>query len=275
MFSRMRGAMRQMVLAVLLAATMAGLGVIGVAAEGPEVALSEGVPVSGVLRGSATGFFATYQLAYPGNGENLVIEMTYQPNDPSYANAIGFKLYGLYGVDENGVWNDDDRVMRLSYADDEPATLTVQVFNYSRVAMTFELVAKGAVAESVVEAAPSVATAPVAVAEEAPANTDWPISGALVGNTGGAFGMHTIETTGDGEDVTVSMSYLPNDHSYASAFGFVVYDTAGARVATGASGDQLGVLRATFAADQAGKYTVQVYNYTDGVMLTYDLSLAQ
>ena len=95
--------------------------------------------------------------------------------------------------------------------------------------------------------------------------------GSSTGNEGGAIQLHTFAYLGDEEDVTVTMSFSPADPSFGKAIGFDIYAPTGDIVASGVSSDEGGVLEATFASDIEGEFGVQVYNYTEDVVLNYTL----
>jgi hypothetical protein len=71
--------------------------------------------------------------------------------------------------------------------------------------------------------------------------------------------------------VTVSMSYGPSDPSYATGIGFNVWRD-GHRIAEGARVDGQALLEATFVAEANAEYVIQVYNYIDGLAITYQLT---
>ena len=87
--------------------------------------------------------------------------------------------------------------------------------------------------------------------------------------------MHTIASTGDETDITVEMTFTPDDPVVAHAVGFRVYDPDGNQVALGTVTDTPGVRQATFSSAKVGNYLVQVYNYADGVTLYYALTVSR
>ncbi len=225
---------------------------------------------SGVLAGSPAGSFDGHQISYPGGDEELTIEMVYAPRDPSYASAIGFQLYGPDGDEYQPTWVEDDGLLRLTYAAQEAGSLLIQVYNYSDVTVGYDLSASG-VGEPVM--APTAAETPAEAESAAPVSME-PTMGALVGNTGGAYAHHTLSYPGDESEVAITLTHAPVDPSFAGAMGFVVYSPSGEEVAAGASGDVAGELTATLASTEAGEFLIQIYNYTDGALMTYSLTMA-
>jgi hypothetical protein len=245
-------------------------GMVALAGSPDEaVALTEGVALGGLLPGREAGSFAYYQVDYPGNKADVRIQLTIGPADPVYAPAMGLKVYGPYEFEATGVAQEDG-TREVSYREDDAATLLVQVYNYSRMGVPYDVTVKGLTTGKVAEEK-------VVAMVEAPSaqplqDTVW---GTVIGNPGGAFEAHTIAYAGDEADVTVEMTFWPTDPSFAGAFGFEVWDPKGDHAATGIApeADSHGFLWATFASDMAGDYVVQVFNYTEGVFLNYTLTV--
>lgn len=257
----------------LIGLLFGALGAPALAEEGGQPpSLVNATPVSGELAGTRHGSFASFQIAYPGGKADLRVQATFNPY--SYQQGLGFEVFGPNDFEGRGVWKEAQRLFEFSYSDDDPATLVVQLFNYTTKTVAYSIAANGIptveqTAAAAGAAAPTATpAAPTEVASEG-------VSGVLVGKVGGAYAVHTIKSSGAGEDVTVTMTFSPEEPSYAKAFGFIVYAANGAVVAHGVSTGVLGQRKATFAAADASDYTVQVYNYADGVALNYALNVSR
>jgi len=262
-------------------ALLVALSITAVAEEPTVTSLVADVASSGQLAGSAAGAFAYYQVDYTGNEETLDLKLAVAPWDPSFGNGIGVNVYAPDGSQATGEWVNEEGVIRLSYVAENPVTLLVQVYNYTEITVSYDLIASGAVAAAEeaapAEEAPAEAVEEAAPAEEAPAEVaaePLSVSGAFVGDRGGAYATHELGYAGDESDLAVTMYYWPVDPSFGRAFGMNIYSPSGALVATGEPTDVDGALSAVISSDEAGTYLVQVYNYTDGVLLTYTLTVS-
>jgi hypothetical protein len=239
-------------------------------------ALANNTPVSGMLTGNESGGFVYYQIEYPGGKAALTVDASFSA-DVSVGDMIGFHVYGPNGYTGTGVWQDDTSTYEVSYARDDAATLTVQLYNYTIDTTSYTLVANGVAEATEEEAATTEAATPAATTDESTGpNLAAGASGTVVGNAGGAYGLYVIPSDGSGTDLTVTMTFTPDDASYLHAFGLIVYDPDGNAVTRGSQPTGvLGTYQGTFSADADGNYTVQVYNYADNVPLNYTLSVAQ
>lgn len=244
----------------------------------PEVLVPD-QPRTGILPGAAAGSFAFFAVDYPGGEQELVIRMTPRPADPSVANQIAFNVYGPDGlIGTSGVaLEGDPSVREFRYTDSQPVRLLVQLFNYTMTTtITYSMVATGI---SAAQATPTVTPAtPHAATPPSPAPPDTlpeagpPTTGTLVGSLGGAFATFSLPYAGDGSSVTVEAVVSPDDPVLANAVGINIYAPDGHLVAEGTTRATPGRRRATFASDVGGTYTIQLFNYSDGVPVTFDLS---
>ena len=245
--------------------------------EWQPYALTAGGQIGNDLPGSRAGSFDDYVLAYPGGMAEVAVRVTFADLDPSFRNAVGFNVYGGDAFDRGqGEEKENGAYLEFSHQAEDPATLAVQVFNYSdrTVAYTIEVIGLADVEpvaeEPVVEtAAPEAPEVDDAVVDEPAA----PLSGLLVGSPAGTFGMHTFSYPGDGSDLTVTMTAPPLDPSFAGTTGFKIYDPAGHLVSEGTLRASRWERDATLSSDVAGEYLVLVYNYADGMELSYTLTI--
>jgi hypothetical protein len=262
-------------LAIVLALTLVG----GVWASDAPIALTSNTEIGGTLIGDHAGSFALYEIAYPGGEANLHLRLWYAPSDPVTSKVFGFKVYGANGFKGQGEPNEEGYVGVLDfwYSNENATTLLVQVYNY----LDGATVSYGIIAEGLPEAvqATPVATPAAPVAQpaqpEAVATVETSLSGSSMGNTGGGVSLHTFNYPGDEADTTVTMHFAPTDPSFGKAFGFIVYDPMGKAVATGEVTGTAGERTATFASAVSGTYVIQVYNYADGVLMSYTLALSR
>ncbi|NLG27475.1 MAG: hypothetical protein GX557_06165 [Chloroflexi bacterium] len=227
--------------------------------------------IGNVLAGDAAGSFDYYRLSYPGNSTDVRIQVSVSPYSAIAERSAGFHVYGPNGRVDSGDWKSDDCVLEVTYQEEDPAELTIQVFNYGSSPITYTIAVRGlsqVTAETPVESSASetieidVATAPTASCQ-----------GALLGNPGGAVALHKFHYAGDESDCVVSLSIDPGDPCFGTAFGLNIFAPDGSLAARGEHTDLYSVVQATLNSDVVGDYTAQVYNYTDGTMLYYTMEV--
>jgi len=244
------------------------------AQDAPYTLLKSGTPAGGQLVGNSAGSFGCYEIAYPGDSAELHIEVSYWPADPVTSAAFGFNVYRADGWSGQGTAQTDAQgILELDYSEEEAATLLVQVYNYLPEAV----VNYGVTVTGLPEVADAVASEETAAAVDTtapvvnePEDLGTSEAGLLVGNPAGSFELYEIAYPGDESTLTISLSYWPADPVVASAFGFNVYGSNGFEgkgVPTG-NGDN-GLLTLSYADDEATTLTVQVYNYTQGLPVSF------
>ena len=268
---------RRMVLVVLLACTLSLGTVAAIGAESsdaaPEAFLND-LPISGTLTGNAAGAFAFYTLDYPGDESVVAIELRYVPADAVTNSGVGFNVYAPDGyLIGQGVPIEDtggEGLLALLYGDSNEATWLVQVYNYiPDHTISYDIVVKGLPEpEAPVSATP---TAVVVAEPETYPTLETLMSGSLVGNGAGSCAFYELSVAEDGPDVSVMMTYAPDDPVITTGVGFVAYGPSG-EVARGAGTGIPGERKVTLASDEPGVYLIQVYNYIDGVTIHYTLS---
>jgi hypothetical protein len=246
-------------------------------AQAPELLQNE-QPFGAVLTGSGAGAFAYYTIDYPGDESAVTIEVRYTPADPVTNMGVGFHVYGPEGyfIGEGMPVQDTggDGVLTLDYADDNKATWLVQIYNYiPEHSISYTIVATGLpdaeeASEAVVEATaePQAASALTTTA-----------SGTLIGSAAGAFALYDVEYPGDDVALAIELWYVPGDPVTTAAVGMNVYGPDGAFIGQGSQCEDTGgdgLLKLSYAGDDAATLTVQVYNYLDGGLVHYTLSSA-
>jgi predicted lipoprotein with Yx(FWY)xxD motif len=227
-------------------------------------------PVYGTLLGNSGGAFWFERVAYPGNSTQITIGLDYHPGDPVMTRGVGFNVYGADGrLIGAAALTDEERSgeFQLAYANAKAETLTIQVFNYiSGVTLSFGLWVQGLPAPAAAPAATPLATpAPVAAPALAQA-----AGGSLAGTSSGTFARYNVRFPSDAL-ATLTMNYAPTNNLIARGVGFTVYGPAG-EVATGADSSTPGMLQASFTPDAGAQYLVLVFNYIDGLKISYSLS---
>ena len=211
--------------------------------------------------GSTGGAFAYYGIIHPGNEQVVTIEMDLAPGDAVAQSAAGFNVYGPNGVLVGAGTRTGDKYDRKSFSWEqwESSACLIQVYNYlDGGVVSFHIKVSGL-------ASAASATAAVA-AEAAPAkvSTGMAVSN-LVGSGGGAF--HYFQYPSDGSDaaVVLHLYYAPDDQWVSNGFGVLVWAPDGSLAAAGRHD-------VSFTAEQAGTYTLQVYNYIADFNVNYTLS---
>ncbi|MEN6479539.1 MAG: hypothetical protein ABFD20_07875 [Anaerolineales bacterium] len=126
--------------------------------------------------------------------------------------------------------------------------------------------AEAAETEEVV--AETVVAEPVA---ESPVLLD--VSETLVGDVGGAFVTYDV-TAPTAAPLSIVMQPSKLDPSFGEAYGYIVWDAAGTRVAKGHA-DAAGSLKVTMTPVAGATYVIQVYNYAPGQPLTFGLQVTR
>jgi len=235
--------------------------------DNPEI-LRPDEPLTGMLPGAPAGSFAFFAVDYPGGDQELVIRMTPRPADPSESNCIALNIYGPNGFigSSRTAQEADPSVRVFRYHAAEPVRLLVQLYNYTlKTTIQYTIVASG-----FTEMAEAPAPEPEPTPEPPPALPETrAAAGTLVGSPAGAFANPTLSYPGDGSDVTVRVTFSTDNPAVADALGFQVYSPEGRVVARSTTTSTPGERRATFASSTAGSYTIQIYNYADGLMVSY------
>lgn len=277
-------------LSVILVLMMSFASVVSVSADDntsqTATTIYNETPVSGTLMGSHGGAYWYASFDNPGNEGVVTIDMTFSPADPVTIKGVGFNLYSSSNGQLIGSGKlADVGLLELKYTSDKAEQLLLQVFNYIEDdQMNFTITAEGLPTVSTVgsespEIAPEVSVAveePVAVVEEPVAVVEAPVavvvppmSGTLVGNAGGAFTRYSV-TFDSAESVTLDMFYTPSDQLINKGVDFMVYGPDGevdVKVAT----DTFGQIEATFTPVVGQKYMVQVENYIQDILISYNI----
>jgi hypothetical protein len=255
------------VLAVLVLCVLSLSAIAAVPSrDTPAQELSNEQWVAGALTGNNAGAFAYYTLNYEGKGHVVTIEVRFAPADPVTKRGFNFNVYGNNGYYiGRGLSTGDvggDGVLQVKWADENPATWLVQVYNYlPNQNVGFGIMAKGL---PIPEPTPPPAPTP-------PPGPPVPLIGAgyLDGRAGGSFTYYNVTLASGSADMQLTMSCWPDDANIAKNVGLLVYGPQGDvyRGTMVAAGER----RVTLPASVPGAYRVQVYNYINGLTIRYIL----
>lgn len=123
-----------------------------------------------------------------------------------------------------------------------------------------------------------VGAAGVALGQDTPETAqmlvgDTPVSGSITGSNAGAFNYYLIDYPGDDIVVRIVASFAPGDPATLAGVGFNVYGPAGFDVGESTpTGDEDGREDLSHAESDATRWLVQVYNYIDGVTVSYTIA---
>ena len=250
-------------LVVLVALGLAG----GVSAEGntPDdpIWLADEAPMTAQLAGNRGGSFVYYAIAYPGHERAVTIHVSYAPGDRATLSAVGFNVYGPNGylIGEGEVAG---AAKELVYSDDDAATWLIQLYNYGDgMTVGYTISVDG------LPSTPVPITKPDVDDEESqePSGEALAEAGKLLGSRAGAFDRYAIAYQ-SGQDVELVMRYTPDDPTIRAGVGMTIYGPDGwSREATVRDGERA----VTIVNGPTGTYIVQIYNYIEGLEISYTL----
>jgi hypothetical protein len=231
--------------------------------------LTNDVAASATLVGDRAGSFAYFAIAYPGDLSVVTIQLTFSPSDPVTSLGVGFNVWAADGYFIGAGKHEPGAapgVLELQYSDSTEENWLIQVFNYMPgETVSYSVLATGLPTPPTPTPIPVVTTTPTP-----PAPITVSVSGSLTGNGGGSYAFYTFPYAGDGSEVTISMTFLPDDPVIATGVNFIVYGPTG-EVVRGLSVGPLNYLEAGFSSSIAGDYMIQVYDYIPGVTIFYTL----
>jgi hypothetical protein len=99
-------------------------------------------------------------------------------------------------------------------------------------------------------------------------------SGSLAGSTSGSFSYFTFNYPGDGSTGTLTLSITPSDPVTEGVVGTNLYHNGTLLATMNAVGSTPGVNAVTFSSTTPGSVLVQVYNYSSGTPVNFQLQLA-
>ncbi|MBI2954190.1 MAG: hypothetical protein HYY30_07750 [Chloroflexi bacterium] len=95
----------------------------------------------------------------------------------------------------------------------------------------------------------------------------------LFGDTGGAVRFYRIDYAGNGRPVKIDLTAIPGRDTSGPAFGFKLYGPNGLVGEASIENNESDRTRysMTLSGATAGPYLIQVYNYTDGIAIDFDI----
>ncbi len=212
------------------------------------------------LAGNHAGSFGYIGIDYPGGGAVVTIQADMAPGDPGAMSGTGFNVYGFNGyLIGSGVPADGTPGRKaLRWADTNAQPWLIQVYNYlDNVTVRFHVEITGLPGPTPVPPPPARPdeAAPLAIA-----------ASSLVGDHSGRFHYYKIDSTGNRSEVTLRLSYAPDDEWISNGFGMNVYAPSGGMLVA------KGGHEAKFKLEMPGTYLIQVYNYLPSRNVTYLLT---
>lgn len=247
-----------------------------VAANGtPETALPLSLENAGVLPGDPAGRFAYYSFDYPGGELPAVFQLTVAPATALDLEGVALNIYGP--VDGHllaeGARTDATPTLTADLAARDAGVYLVQVANYTRRAISFELTAQGVPTLDPSDLAPT--SDPFAPGAEpiTPIPLTSPLTGTLAGDSGGAYVFYTFHHAG-GAPAQVTLESIGPAVLAQRGIGFNVYHQtdSGKVVAAGIVNSDGTIERARLVSTEPGDYLIQVYNHVPHLTLSYRLS---
>ncbi len=260
------------VLSLVLGSVVSGAVAAQAAPAASYPQLVNGVAATGSIVGSRAGAFAYYTISYLGDRSVVTIELEFAPADPVIRLGFGFNVYGPdgYFIGEGAAAESESHEpMQLQYSDNNLATWLVQVYNYiPGLQVQYSLLATGLPSPS---QPASISTPTVAPAPPEEARLDTLVSGQLVGKGAGAYGFYDLPYVGNGPEVKLTLRFSPDDPVIAQGVGLILYGPSG-ELARGQPTGQPGERRVAWSGAESALLLIQVYNYIEGVPITYTVT---
>ena len=95
--------------------------------------------------------------------------------------------------------------------------------------------------------------------------SQWPVSGSLAGNGGGAFAGHEVAFS-TSTPVTLRVAFSPYNHIVARGVGMEIYGPSGQVAKVAGNGE------VSFTPVAGAKYQIKIYNYIAGINIGYTIS---
>jgi hypothetical protein len=259
---------------------------------------------SGGWAGTANRF-AYYKFKLDGSKRTVTISAQVYPDDPTALNNVGFVVYGPQSVTNpsyiyasSGASPKKSPNISGDLDSTDAGDYLIQVYNDSRVPISFDLWVTGLppqpaqaaqTSAPVATAAPAApvatqAPAPVATATPAPSTSaDVPSTASPTAQSGnnfsgdlapGKFDVFQFDYPGDGRVYTVNVEITPDNRDVLANAGFEVYRPNGTLQVKGGSQQKLVPnVSANVISQTAGTYTIKVYNNVAGVTVHYTVTL--
>lgn len=243
---------------------------------------------SGQLVGNTGGASVSYQFNYPGDGSAVILQLTTNVSAPLDSGAAGINIYQNGNLIISGSRSGPFATTAV-FTSSTAGPVVAQIYNYDPAnPISYTLTAQGLAAQpasstttvsgsattatsSVVATSSSTSAIATSGSEGAgPRPLTGPVSGRLVGNTGGAYALYQFSYPGDGSTVMLTLSTDNAAPLNSGAAGVNVYQN-GARVTTASPSGPFQVM-AVFSSSTAGPVVAQIYNYDPVNPINYTLT---
>lgn len=218
-------------------------------------------PITGTLVGDRAGSFAHFQFEFRSG---IVVEA--QPALALTFGAFGFRVFhdgAEVGMGQRQADSPNQLVFTLT--GQPTGSYLVQVFNYlPDSVVTYTIRTVGGVR-------PVRETSPGGTTPESAAALGGAITTSLMGSRAGSFAFYTLEYTGEeNNDLDFRLSFRPSDPISAMGVGMNIYK--GRTLVTGVNQTESpGLMVVTLTDGDPGTYVLQLYNYTPGMVMSYQL----
>ena len=236
--------------------------------------------VSDTLVGNTGGAYRYYRVNYQGGNAPVLFSLSYQPAYGGGNQAFGFNLYGPSGQSFAGQvtgTSGSTGTAQYTLANGAAMSILVQVYNYtSGGSVNFTLTVSGLSGGSTTTVTSQSNTTPEQAAPVTTTNAS--IGGSMLGNGAGAFKYYTLRYPGGNAAMTVTMNASPVYTGSGQALGFNLYrqvpngsSTLAATGTVSAQDTNSATISATVSARSASSYQLQVYNYWNGVNVSFGI----
>jgi hypothetical protein len=242
----------------------------------PIAAADSGLsPTAGGMRtlmGNSGGAVDTYNFTVPQPIAAPTLTVTFTPASIADGNQAGFIVYFDGTNVVSGGKTAISGVLSATLPQNPAAIASVQVFSYSPAPSSFTIQSTGV--PSGVPNGPATNNSTAATA--APLN--GALSESLPASTTGSFAYFTFPSPGTSPPTTVSLTYSPADSRVNQAVGFNVIDAYGNNIGNAIQPANQNQTAATLTVDLSRTpgepLSVQVFNYAQGVPISYRLSVS-
>jgi hypothetical protein len=225
------------------------------------------------LTGNRAGSFANFAFVVPPNTIQPVVSVQFSPTTLVIGGGAGFKVL-LDGTSVGfGTTTTTPGLVTFTMPKSPPGAATVEVFSYDgNTPAAFTI--------SVSNLPGQAPNGPLGKnsnpATPAPVNTG--LSQTLAANSGGSFAYFSFPSPGGTPPTTVSLTYSPANSMVSQAVGFTVFDEWANNIGSVAQPATQNFTAGTLTVDLSrpvGEHlTIQVFNYTNGITISFRLSVA-
>jgi hypothetical protein len=251
--------MKRPILGALLGALTAGAFAVTPALAAEAGSVTTGQTTTFNVPASPNGFSQSWSFTYPGDSSNLTVDAELGGYDPSFATAIGFKVFDSQhqvgpvetATTQSNMKTNDAHGIEFNYSAGTPGPVTIQFFSYAPIPLQVTLTQSGLVGlnsgsgntvtpitlqapggSGGAPAAASGASSPAAPGATTPAPAPAG-AGLATGQTAtfnvpaspnGFSKVWTFSYPGDNSNIIFDSDIGGYDPSFATAIGYKVFD---------------------------------------------------